>query len=116
MTKTYEFVVVLSPELSEQQVQVSQDSFITLVKKHKGKVVNSEVWGKRPLAYKINKLTEANYLFFTLELDSEQVINFDRDVRLNPQVLRYLLVIQEEHYTRAKDAVAAPLPELDVEE
>ncbi|MEO8581996.1 MAG: 30S ribosomal protein S6 [Patescibacteria group bacterium] len=104
MTKVYEFVALFSPELLEHDLQSIQESFITLIKKHKGKVLTVENWGKRPLSYEIKKFDEANYLFFTLELDTAEVEPFNQDVRLNTQAIRHLFVIQEEHYKKARDA------------
>lgn len=100
MIKTYEFVVLFSPELTESELQTTQESLISLVKKHKGKVGSVETWGKRPLAYAINKFTEANYLFFVLELDTSAVEPFTKDVKLNTSAIRSLLVIQEPHYKK----------------
>lgn len=111
MIKTYEFVVLFSPELADRDVQIAQDSLVALVKKYKGKVVSTEVWGKKPLAYKIKKFTEGSYVFFVLEMDTAQVQGFDREVRLNTQVLRHLIVIQEEHLKKgtrkSEDATSA---------
>jgi len=96
MIKTYEFVALFSPELTEQDIQVLQENLAKLFKKHKGKVMASEVWGKKVLAYPIKKLTEAHYLFYTLELDTSVVQAFDQDIRLSTEAIRHLLIIQEE--------------------
>ena len=106
MTKVYEFVALFSPEMTEQEVQVAQDSIVTLVKKCKGKVQTNESWGKKPLAYTIQKKTEAYYVFFVLELDTAEVQHFVHEVELNNSILRHLLLIQEEHLrvpSKAKD-------------
>jgi small subunit ribosomal protein S6 len=116
MTKVYEFVALFSPELSEVELQGIQESFITLIKKHKGKVVNMENWGRRPLAYMIKKFTEAYYLFFTLELEADQVEPFNKDVRLNTPAIRSLLVIQEEHYKKGRGTGAQGAAEVKSEE
>lgn len=114
MTKVYEFVALFSPELSEIEVQGIQESLIALIKKHKGKVLNMENWGKRSLSYLIKKFSEAHYLFFTLELDAEHVEPFNKDIRLNTQAIRSLLVLQDEHYK--KGHVSAPNAEQKIEE
>lgn len=115
MTKVYEFVALFSPELSEQEVQAIQESLISMIKKHKGKVVNMEIWGKKPLAYKINKFSEANYLFFAMELDTAEVEEFNKDVRLNTQAIRSLVVIQEPHYLKPSKVAAPVMPREDEE-
>lgn len=113
MTKVYEFVALFSPELSEVEVQGIQESLIALIKKHKGKVLNMENWGKRPLSYLIKKFSEAYYLFFTLELDAEAVDAFNKDIRLNTQAIRSLLVIQEEHYKKGRATTPAVEPKVE---
>lgn len=113
MTKVYEFVALFSPELSDVEVQGIQESLITLIKKHKGKVLNMENWGKRTLSYMIKKFTEASYLFFVLELETEEVEPFTKDVRLNTQAIRSLLVLQEEHYKKGRAAGASEEPKTE---
>lgn len=109
MTKVYEFVALFSPDLAEHDMQSIQESLVTLIKKFKGKVVTSENWGKRPLAYKIKKFTEANYLFYSLELETDQVEGFNREIGLNTQAIRSLLVLQEPHYLKTNKVVAGPM-------
>jgi small subunit ribosomal protein S6 len=103
MIKVYEFVCLVSPDLSEHDLRVSQETLEALVKKHKGKVVTSEVWGKRPLAYTIKKQDSANYIFFVIELDTTNVLAFDRDVRLDTKIMRHLLVIQDKFLKQAQE-------------
>ena len=92
----YEFVVLLSPELSEQDLTRKQDAILDLIKKYKGKMESIDVWGRKPLAYKVKNFSEATYLFYTLTLPKENVLAFDRDVRLMDAVIRYLIVKQGE--------------------
>lgn len=96
MTKVYEFVVLFSPELNEHQLQQAQGTIQDLAKKNGGTFTQTDVWGKKVLAYPIEKHTEAFYVFYTLEIDSRKVQGFAQDVRLSGLTIRHLLVIQDE--------------------
>lgn len=95
MTKTYEFVALFSPELNDDQLENAQRALSEIIAKNKGKITSTDVWGKKVLAYAIEKHTEAHYVFYTLEMDTENVVNFDRDVRLSDATIRYLITIQD---------------------
>lgn len=95
MTNVYELVLLYSPEAQEADLTKQGDMITGLVKKASGKVVSSSIWGRRPLAYSIQNFTEANYVFYELELDPAKLAVFDQGIRLNSGALRYLLVKQE---------------------
>lgn len=95
MTKTYEFVALFSPELSEKELQEAQDFVVDLVKKYEGEIINTDVWGKKFLAYSIGKLTEAFYVYYDLNLPTQNVQDFDKDVRLSGKIIRHLVVIKD---------------------
>lgn len=102
--QTYEFVVLLSPELSEEKLSQAQDSILDLIKKYKGKSENIDVWGRKVLAYKIQNFSEAFYIFYTLSLPKDKVKDFDGEVRLMEGVTRHLIVKQDEKKLAAQAA------------
>lgn len=111
MIKSYELVVLLTPDYVEQDVQVVQDKISAMVKKLKGNVTSVEVWGKRPLAYTLKKHTEAWYVQFIIEMDTLNVVMIDREISLQPDVIRHLLVIPEPKQAK----VEVKMPEIDLE-
>jgi ribosomal protein S6 len=98
--RSYFLTYLLPSALTETEVKTHQDSLTTLVKKHKGSVVGVEEWGKNRLAYKIKHAgkwyTEAYYLHYSLELDPAHVSAFEKDIHLQAQIIRHLLVIAPE--------------------
>ncbi|HBC8576789.1 TPA: 30S ribosomal protein S6, partial [Corynebacterium striatum] len=64
------------------------DKFLEVVRKDGGKVENVDVWGKRRLAYAINKKEEGIYAVVTLECESASVLELDRRLNLNDTILR----------------------------
>jgi len=62
----------------------------------KAKVTKEEDWGVKPLAYPIQKLTEAAYLYFEIEADTKGVKTLEEKIKLEEELLRHLLVRVEE--------------------
>lgn len=107
MTKTYELVVLFSSDLTESDFQAAQASLQDLLKKHTAEVTSTEVWGKRVLAYPINKKTEAYYVLNVFTLEPEKLLAFDVDLRLMPNVIRLLCVIQDPKHLKTTASVTA---------
>ncbi|WP_144413291.1 30S ribosomal protein S6 [Corynebacterium testudinoris] len=84
----YEIMIILDPSQDERTVAPSLDKFLEIVRKEDGKVVKVDVWGKRRLAYPINKKDEGIYAVVDLECESATVLELDRVLNLNDTVLR----------------------------
>ena len=59
--RRYELMVILDPELEERTVAPSLDTFLNVVRNDGGTVENVDIWGRRRLAYEINKKSEGIY-------------------------------------------------------
>ncbi|OFQ42784.1 30S ribosomal protein S6 [Corynebacterium sp. HMSC076D02] len=84
----YEVMIILDPNQDERTVSPSLDKFLEVIRKDGGKVENVDVWGKRRLAYAINKKEEGIYAVVTLECESASVLELDRRLNLNDTILR----------------------------
>jgi small subunit ribosomal protein S6 len=84
----YEVVVILDPELEERTVAPSLDTFLNVVKSDGGTVRNVDVWGRRRLAYEINKKGDGIYALLDIDCTPEAVAELDRQLSLNESVLR----------------------------
>lgn len=97
--RTYELTYLIPSGLSSDESKAVVDQVEKLIKKYKGKIVQTEDWGKKTLAYTIQhagkKYLEAEYKHLQIELETNQVQSFNRDVQLNQNILRHLLVIEE---------------------
>ncbi len=97
--RTYELTYLVSTGLSSDESKAVVDQVEKLIKKYKGKIVKTEDWGKKTLAYTIQhggkKYLEADYKHLKIEMETNQIQLFNRDVQLNQHVLRHLLVIEE---------------------
>jgi len=88
----YECTVILSPELSKQQIDGVQNELTEIVKSFGGNTSRQEYWGLRSLAYPIEKFTRAHYIFFNVTATTEAIIELERKMRIREDVLRYLSI------------------------
>jgi len=86
--RAYEVMVILDPSLEERTVEPSLDKYLNVIRKDGGEVSKVDVWGRRRLAYEIQKNDEAIYAVIELSAEPDTVKEFDRQLRLNESVLR----------------------------
>ncbi len=86
--RQYELMVILDPELEERTVAPSLDQFLNVVRQGGGTVEKVDIWGRRRLAYEIDKKTEGIYAVVDLEAEPDTVKELDRQLNLNEAVLR----------------------------
>ncbi|AWB84900.1 30S ribosomal protein S6 [Corynebacterium liangguodongii] len=84
----YEVMIILDPQQEERTVAPSLDKFLEIVRKDNGTVEKVDVWGKRRLAYPINKKEEGIYAVIDLDCAADTVAELDRVLNLNEGVLR----------------------------
>ena len=90
--RNYEGVFIINPDLAGDAAKGIVTQVQELVTKNGGRVDGLQEWGKRRLAYKIHKRHEGNYLVMNFQLDSKHTKKFEQALRLNDNVLRFLLV------------------------
>jgi len=81
-------MVILEPSLEERTIEPSLDKYLNVIRKDGGTVDNVEIWGRRRLAYEIQKNAEGIYAVINLTAESATVKEFDRQLGLNESVLR----------------------------
>lgn len=86
--RQYEVMVILDPDLDERTVAPSLDTYLNVVRQSGGTVENVDVWGKRRLAYEINKKSEGIYAVIDLTAEAAAVKELDRQLSLNESVVR----------------------------
>lgn len=84
----YEVMVILDPDLEERTVAPSLDTYLNVVKKDGGNVNKVDIWGRRRLAYDINKKAEGIYAVLDLQCSPAAVAELDRQLSLNESVMR----------------------------
>lgn len=102
--KKYETVIVFAPEMEEQEQKTFTEKLSDILKENGGSVEKIDFWGKRKLAYPINKKTEGIYVCMYYQADGKMIKELERVLRVNESVLRYLTVrVEEKKVKRAKE-------------
>lgn len=86
--RSYEVMVILDPSIDERQAQPSLTKYLEVITQAGGTVDNVDVWGRRRLAYEINKQTEGIYVVVDLTATTEAVKEFERRLNLDESVTR----------------------------
>ena len=93
----YEMMIILDPSLEENTVQPSLEQFLTVVTAGGGSVDKVDVWGRRRLAYEIDKRSEGIYAVIDMKAVPDSVAELDRQLGLNEAVLRTKVLRPERH-------------------
>lgn len=91
----YELMVILDADLEERTVAPSLDQFLNVVRQGGGNVEKVDVWGRRRLAYEIDKKVEGIYAIVDLHAEPGTVAELDRQLNLNESVLRTKVIRPE---------------------
>ena len=86
--RQYEVMVILDPDLDERTVAPSLDTYLNVVRQDGGSIEEVDIWGKRRLAYEINKKAEGIYAVVQLTAEPTTVKELDRQLTLNESVVR----------------------------
>ncbi|TFC94834.1 30S ribosomal protein S6 [Cryobacterium breve] len=103
----YELMVILDPEIDERTVAPSLDKFLNVVRNDGGTIDKVDVWGRRRLAYEINKKSEGIYAVVDFTANASATAELDRQLKLSEAVMRTKVLRAEEGI--AQVAVASKL-------
>ncbi|MCK9282875.1 MAG: 30S ribosomal protein S6 [Rhodocyclaceae bacterium] len=98
----YEVVFIVHPDQSEQ-VPAMIERYKTLVTSRNGAIHRLEDWGRRQMAYPIQKMHKAHYVLMNIEADQETLVELEHAFKFNDAVLRHLTIKMDK-------AVTAPSP------
>ena len=108
--RDYELGIVVSPEASEEQTKGILDRVTQIVQTNGGQVVKVHPWGRRRLAYPIERHRDGLYFFLDLALTPQTVVEIDRNLKVTEEVVRHLIVRRDPRALaaqRAREAQAA---------
>ncbi len=92
----YELMVILDPEIDERTVAPSLDKFLNVVRNDGGTIENIDIWGKRRLAYEIQKKSEGIYAVVNFTAEPATTSELDRQLKLSEAVMRTKVLRAEE--------------------
>jgi small subunit ribosomal protein S6 len=94
--RDYELVLILDPEIEDEQTSAAIDRVTQYVASHQGEITDVNPWGKRRLSYPIKRRTEGNYIITHFRIEPSQTAELEAALRLSEEVLRHLLVKTED--------------------
>ena len=100
----YELMVILNPEVDDRTVQPTLDKFLAVVTAQGGKIDNVDVWGRRRLAYEIQKKTEGVYAIVNFTAEPATTVELERQLRLSESVMRTKVLRADEAVARIAKA------------
>ena len=94
--RAYEVMYILRPDLEEEATKELIEKFSAVITAHGGEGLKVSVWGKRRLAYEIEKLNEGYYVLLNFNGKAETVAELERIMRISENVIRFMTVKEEE--------------------
>jgi small subunit ribosomal protein S6 len=88
----YENVFIARQDISATQAEALTEQFAALIAEQGGKVTKKESWGLRNIAYRIKKNRKGHYTLLNIEAPPAAIVEMERQMRINEDVLRYLTV------------------------
>lgn len=98
--RTYEALFIIRPDIKDEDIQTMAKTVEKLITDNGGSIVRSEIWGKRRLAYEVQKLTEGIYVLIRFEAPATIVGKLENHFRLTEEIIRYLTVHFDERTLR----------------
>ena len=91
----YELAVVVNAKIEDDARIATDEKVKEYITRYNGTITNVDEWGKKKLAYEIQKMSEGYYYFIQFEADADCPAELERHVRIMENVLRYLCVRQD---------------------
>ena len=93
----YEHVFLARQDLAQAQVDALAENATKIIEDNGGKVVRTETWGLRNLAYRISKNRKAHYVALDFDAPAPVVAELERQTQINEDVIRYMTIKVDEH-------------------
>jgi small subunit ribosomal protein S6 len=100
MSRLYEVMFIVRPDVADEDVDKLVAGFSTTVTSGGGVVKSVEKMGRRKLAYMVRKFNDGNYVLLTIEADGAGVLELERRLRVTEQVIKFITVRMDEEEKR----------------
>lgn len=99
--RTYEVMYIIRPNIEEDAKKAVVERFNGILASHGSEVLEAKDWGKRRLAYEINDFSEGYYNIVRIQtVDNEATDEFQRLAKISDDVIRYIVIREDEDKTR----------------
>jgi small subunit ribosomal protein S6 len=93
----YEHVFLARQDLAQAQVDALAENATNIIQENGGKVVKTETWGLRSLAYRMSKNRKAHYVMLDLDAPAPAVAELERQSNINEDIIRFMTIKVDEH-------------------
>ncbi len=94
--RKYECMYIIRPDLEEARYAEVMEKFTALIEANGGELVKIDPWGKKRLAYEIDKVREGFYVLMYFNANPELPAELERNFRISDEIMRYLVISLEE--------------------
>lgn len=98
--KRYEVIAIIKTDVNEEDMSAIIERSSTIITERKGVIAKTEKWGKRRLAYEINKQKDGFYFFIDYAGDGSIVNEMERNFKIDDRILKFMTVTKEGAVTR----------------
>jgi small subunit ribosomal protein S6 len=92
MIKDYECMLILTPQLTQDEAVKENEKAVSILLENGGELIKTDTWGKRQLAYPINKQHEGHYFINYFKMDAEKVKTVQRLYNISEKFLRFIII------------------------
>ncbi len=94
--RDYEVMYIIKPNFEEEEYAAFVEKFNALIQSNGGEVVKTDVWGKRRLAYEIDKIREGYYVLVEFKGEFDLPAELERNFKISDEIMRYLVTKKPE--------------------
>ena len=94
--RKYELLLILNPTLNDEERSIVIERINKLVQDNGSEIDNVEEWGKRKLAYEINKLNDGDYVLYEFKAEPTNIAEIDRVLSITDAVVRFIIVRRDD--------------------
>lgn len=105
--RNYEVVFIAAPTLTSEELDAFINHTKTVIDGKNGKIVKVDNWGRKSLAYKINKFREGYYVVLSIEAEGGAIAELERRFRVTDFIVRFISVRTDENIKRSEKIKAA---------
>jgi len=105
--RNYEVVFIAAPTLTGEELDAFINHAQTVIEGKNGKIVKADNWGKKTLAYKINKFREGYYVVLSIEAEGGAIAELERRFRVTDFIIRFISVRTDEAIKRSEKIKSA---------
>ena len=110
MVRDYELMYIVRPDVDDDGLLQTNAAVPRIIEGQGGEVVSTTSWGKRRLAYEIERLRDGHYIIVHLRLDTNAVAGVERQLHISDAVLRHMVTVWVPHEDGAEEAAAPAAP------